>query len=207
MPSNDPRIDAYIAKSAPFARPILEHLRAIVHRAVPQTEETLKWGLPHFMAHGAILCAMASFKEHCAFGFWKASLLPDPKKILRIGDTSMGHLGRIQSLKDLPSATVLSPYLRKAAELNRLGTTARRVYKPRPKAVRTPTRLAKTLTKSAKARGTYEALSPSQKREYIEWLAEAKSPETRARRLATAIEWLSQGKPRNWKYMKDWRRK
>lgn len=202
MSSTDKRIDAYIVRSAEFARPILEHLRATVHRACTDVEETVKWGFPHFMVHGSILCSMASFKEHCAFGFWKASLLPDPRKILGAGEKSMGHLGRIRSLDDLPPTRVLLEYIRAAALLNREGVAAPRKPKAPAKPVRRPADLARALAKNAKAHATFDTFPPSQKREYIEWIAGAKTDETRIRRISTTIEWLKEGKPRNWKYMK-----
>ncbi len=201
--AKDPRIDAYIAKSAPFARPILEHIRAIVHRAVPHVEETMKWSFPHFTTNGENLCAMASFKAHCALGFWKESRMPDPKRIFHRGEKAMGSLGRIGSLKDLPSTKVLIEYLRVAATLNVEGAAAPKKPKKSPKPpVRTPNDLAKALAKNAKAKRIFEAFPPSHKREYVEWIVEAKAPETRSRRIETAVKWISQGKQRNWKYMR-----
>lgn len=203
MTSSDPRIDAYIAKSKPFARPILKYLRATVHRAVPNVEETMKWSFPHFTTNGENLCAMASFKEHCAFGFWKQSRMPDPKKIFNRGEKAMGSLGRISSLKDLPPAKLLMDYLRTAAKLNDGSSAVRKMPKKAPKPpVRTPRDLAKALSKNAKAKAIFQAFPPSHKREYVEWILEAKTAETRARRIETAVEWISEGKQRNWKYMR-----
>jgi uncharacterized protein YdeI (YjbR/CyaY-like superfamily) len=203
MASHDSRIDAYIARSKPFARPILEHLRATVHRAVPNVEETIKWSFPHFTTNGENLCAMASFKEHCAFGFWKQSWMSDPKKIFNRGEKAMGSLGRITALRDLPSSTVLMAYLRSAATLNVKGSPAPKRPKRKAKPlVRTPNDLAKALARNAKAKAIFQGFPPSHKREYVEWILEAKSAETRSRRIETAVEWISQGKQRNWKYMK-----
>jgi uncharacterized protein YdeI (YjbR/CyaY-like superfamily) len=200
MATRDPRVDAYIAKSADFARPILEHIRAVVHAACPDVEETMKWGFPHFQYKG-LLCSMAAFKEHCAFGFWKGSL------VLGKGDgeadNAMGHFGRITKVSDLPSKRVLTGYIKKAMELNEAGVKSPTRSKPKaPKSAPVaPDDLAAALEKNPAARSTFEGFSPSHKREYIEWITEAKTPATRARRLETAVQWMAEGKPRNWKYM------
>jgi uncharacterized protein YdeI (YjbR/CyaY-like superfamily) len=194
---HDPRIDAYIAKSAAFARPILTHLRDIIHRACPQVEETMKWNFPHFMYHG-MLCGVAAFKEHCAFGFWKSDLILDKT---RLADRdAMGQFGRITSIKELPSPKMLVGYVKKAMELNEAGIKSPRksVRKP-PAAV--PDDLALALKKNRKAAATFAGFSTTQQREYIDWITEAKREDTRTKRLATTIEWLAEGKQRNWKYM------
>jgi uncharacterized protein YdeI (YjbR/CyaY-like superfamily) len=202
MPA-DKRIDAYIAKSAPFAQPILRHLRQLVHAACPGVQETIKWGFPHFEVHGAILCSMAAFKQHCVFGFWKASLMKDTDHILTVKDrASMGHLGRITAPEDLPPDKILRSYIRQAAQLNEAGIK----LPPRQKSavasspVEVPDYIIKALKKNAKARKTFEAFSPSHKREYIEWITEAKTGITRDKRIAAMIEWVGEGKQRNWKY-------
>jgi uncharacterized protein YdeI (YjbR/CyaY-like superfamily) len=200
MATRDPRIDAYIAKSAEFARPILTHLREVVQAACPAVEETMKWSFPHFQYKG-MLCSMAAFKEHCAFGFWKSSL------VLGEGqggsDDAMGQFGRITKLSDLPSKKVLIGYIKKAMELNEAGVKSPTRSKPKtPKAEPiAPDDLAAALDRNPAARATFDKFSPSNKREYIEWITEAKTPATRTRRLDTAIEWMAEGKPRNWKYM------
>lgn len=199
MGTRDPRIDAYIARSAEFARPILTHIRSVVHAACPETEETLKWGSPTFMYQG-MLCGMAAFKQHCAFGFWKASLIVGPDD--RNTDQAMGQFGRITKLSDLPSKKVLSGYVRQAMRLNQEGTAVKRAPKKPKPPLRVPTALQRALEKNWKARETFEGFSPSNKRDYVEWISEAKAEETRQRRLAQSIEWMAQGKPRNWKYMK-----
>ena len=201
MASRDPRIDAYIARSADFARPILEYLRAVVHEACPEVEETMKWGFPHFMYEG-MLCSMASFKAHCAFGFWKGALI-----VRRGGDAAeqaMGQFGRIASLEDLPSRATLARYVEQAMRLNEDGVKAPARAKRVPKRpLATPADLQAALKKSAKARATFDAFSPSHRREYIEWITEAKRDETRRKRLDQTIEWLEEGKPRNWKYVRN----
>lgn len=203
MPATrDKRVDAYIASAAPFARPILAHLRALVHRAVPDIEETMRWGFPHF-DHDGIVCSMAAFTTHCAVGFWKASLMSDPRGILRpVGKTAMGHLGRITRLDDLPPTRALTAYVKEAARLNADGVT--NSTRPRtPRAQPTvPTYLKAALKKNPKASTTFERFSPSQQREYVDWLTDAKTEATRSKRLATTILWLTEGKVRNWQYVR-----
>jgi uncharacterized protein YdeI (YjbR/CyaY-like superfamily) len=196
MGRRDPRVDAYIENSASFAKPILEHLRGIVHTACPQVEETIKWSFPHFDYRGAMMCSMASFKRHCAFGFWNASLVLGDKA----ADGAMGHLGRITSLADLPPDRTLASYVRKAAKLNDEGVRAVRVARQPRVELPVPDDLMRALKKNKKARTTFDAFPPSHKREYVEWIAEAKRDETRKRRVDMAIEWIAEGKPRNWKY-------
>jgi hypothetical protein len=199
MGKKDPRVDAYIARAGDFAKPILSRLRDAVHASCPDVEETMKWRFPHFMYRG-MFCSMASFKEHAAFGFWKGTLIlgGDSKNA-----EAMGHLGRLTSVADLPSKAALAGYIRKAVALNDEGVTVPRVARrAAPKAVRVPADLASALNKTKKAHLAFAAFSPSHKREYIEWITETKSADTRARRLQTAIEWMAEGKPRNWKYMR-----
>jgi len=201
MGTRDPRVDAYIDASADFARPILEYLREVVHAACPRVEETMKWSFPHFMYEG-MLCGMGSFKQHCTLGFWKGSL------VFEEGDAkqgAMGQLGRITSLSDLPSRTALTRYIKRAMKLNEQGVPSPSRSKPKAKrpALAVPDDLSAALKKNAKARATFEGLSPSHRREYVEWITEAKREETRQRRLATALEWMAEGKTRNWKYARS----
>jgi hypothetical protein len=199
MGTRDPRIDAYIEKSAAFARPILNYLRVVVHEACPDVQETLKWSAPHFDYHG-IMCSMAAFKEHCAFGFWKASLVLDDKN--GKAQEAMGHFGRIASVSDLPSKKTLIGYIRKAMVLNEQEVQPARPPKHPKKPLAAPAYFMTALKKNKKALATYERFPPGQKREYVEWVATAKAEDTRERRLATAVEWMAEGKPRNWKYKK-----
>lgn len=197
MGARDPRVDAYIASSADFARPVLTHLRDVVHATCPDVEETMKWSFPHFMYQG-MLCSMASFKGHCALTFWKGALVLDGAG----SDGAMGQFGRITSIADLPAKTVLAGYVKKAMTLNERGVKApirAKVRVARP-ALPVPPALAAALARNAKARTTFEKFSPSQRREYVEWISEAKTDATRERRVATAVEWLAEGKTRNWKY-------
>ncbi|RQP22967.1 YdeI/OmpD-associated family protein [Piscinibacter terrae] len=197
MGTTDPRIDAYIAKSADFAQPILTHLRQVVHAACPSVEETIKWGMPNFMYGGKILANMAAFKAHCAFGFWQRDAVAGTGK----NNDAMGQFGRIESLKDLPGKAELSRLVKKAAALIDSGEKPRRVPKSAPKPTpETPDDLLAALKRNAAARKTFEAFAPSHRREYIEWITEAKRPETREKRLAQTLEWLAEGKSRNWKY-------
>jgi uncharacterized protein YdeI (YjbR/CyaY-like superfamily) len=194
MGTRDPRVDAYIERSADFAKPILNRLRETVHAAVPQAEETLKWGAPYFDYKGPI-CGMAAFKRHCAFVFWKDKLVVENPS-----DEAMGQLGRIESLDDLPPKRTLTAWLKKAVKLNEEGVKAPRSVRPPKPPVRVPQDLKSALARNAKARAAFEGFSPSHRREYVEWIEDAKRDDTRRKRLATAIEWMGEGKPRNWKY-------
>ncbi len=198
MPKKNPAVDAYIAQAAPFARPILKHLRKVVHAGCPQVEETIKWSFPHF-EHKGNLAAMAAFKAHCSFGFWKGALIFEREMAER--EDGMGHFGRIAQLSDLPDEKTLAGYIRRAAELNDAGVKVPRTAKPKaPRVLEIPDDLAAALRKNAKARQTFKDFSPSHRREYVEWITEAKREETRRRRLTTAIEWLTAGKSRMWKH-------
>ena len=194
MGKRDPRVDAYIERSADFARPILERLREIVHAAAPQADETLKWGAPYFDYKGP-LCGMAAFKGHCAFVFWKDTLVVENPS-----DEAMGQLGRIETLDDLPPKKTLNTWLKKAVKLNDEGVKAPRSVRPPRPPVEVPADLKNALSKNARARAAFEGFSPSHRREYVEWIEEAKREETRNRRLATAIEWMAKGKSRHWKH-------
>lgn len=197
MGTRDKRVDAYIAKSAEFAKPILFYIRETVHEACPECEETLKWSAPTFMYEG-MLCGMASFQHHATFGFWKHELLLGERN----GD-AMGSFGRLTTIADLPTRKQLVGLVKRAMKLNEDGVKVVRRKPAQPKAaIAVPAELKSALARNKRARTTFEAFSPSHKREYLEWITEAKSAETRARRIATAVEWMSEGKARNWKYMK-----
>ncbi|GAB3792763.1 YdeI/OmpD-associated family protein [Dyella agri] len=197
MSTHEPRIDAYIAKSAEFARPILEHLRATVHAACPEVEEGIKWSMPFFSYKGAPMCHMAAFKQHCSFGFWLSKEVTGSSS-----EEGMGQFGKLASLQDLPPKKELAALLRKAMALNEAG-----VKQVRPKAgskapPALPDDLAALLAKRphAAARKTWAGFPPGAQREYIDWITEAKTDATRQKRLATTLEWLAEGKRRNWKY-------
>jgi len=193
--TKDPRVDAYIKRAAPFARPILKHLRKIAHVGCPDVEETIKWQSPFFERKG-IICFMAAFKEHCVFGFWKGSLIFGEKH-----KGAMGHFGRITSMHDLPDEKKLIGYVRKAAELNEAGVKKSRPRSRTKQKINVPSDLKAALQRNAKARKTFEDFSYSHKKEYVDWITDAKRDETRKRRLQTAVQWLIQGKPQNWKYL------
>lgn len=198
MGKRDPRVDAYIAKSADFAKPILTEIRKRVHAACPDVEEAMKWSSPTFMYHG-MMCGMAAFKAHAIFGFWKGPLV--------LGDRAdePGAAGsfrtRLAAVSDLPSAKAMAGDIKKAMTLNEQGVTLTRTRTPiRPIVV--PNDLKAALRANTKARVAFDKFPPSHKREYVEWITQAKREETRARRLQTAIQQISEGKPHNWKYMK-----
>lgn len=199
MGTKDSRIDAYIDHAAPFAQPVLRHLRKVVHAASPDIDETMKWGFPHFMREG-ILCSMAAFKQHCAFGFWKASVVPRDAGAPVV--KAMGQFGRITSVVDLPPRAVLIGYVREAIRLNEAGERTAKPSAPKhAKAPAMPADFRRTLAGVPAAWAAFAKFSPSQRREYLEWITGAKRDETRARRISTAVEWIAAGKPRRWKYM------
>ena len=200
MGAKDPRVDAYIERAQPFAQPILSHLRAVVHSACPDVQETMKWSFPHFDYKG-IFCAMAGFKQHCTFGFWKGSLLRENLPGMPSGGgKAMGQFGRITSLADLPAERTLARIVRAAAKLNdEKVAVPRRKAKAKPP-LKVPAYFTAALRKNKKALEAFDAFPPSHRREYVEWVTEAKTEETRDRRLATTVEWIAEGKARNWKY-------
>jgi uncharacterized protein YdeI (YjbR/CyaY-like superfamily) len=193
----DPRVDAYISKAADFAKPILEEIRARVHAACPDVEETIKWSMPAFDYKGP-LCGMAAFKQHCVFGFWKSPLVvgeagPD--------DNPMGYREKLTSVRDLPSKTEFRANIRKAMDLNDRGVKVPRPARAPTAEIPVPDDFAAAIKKNAKAQAVFDGFSPSHRREYLEWITDAKTEATRSRRIAQAIEWMAEGKPRNWKYM------
>lgn len=199
MPKKDPRIDAYIANSADFAKPILKHFRKIVHQAAPQIEETIKWSMPSFVQKG-IVCGMAAFKQHAAIHFWKGDLIFGGDTNSR--DEAMGDFGRLTSVKQLPSDAVMIRSIRKAVALNEAGVK-KQVRKAKAKAKKkllVPQDLERALSKKKAAREAFEQFSYSDQKEYIDWITGAKREETRARRVATAVDWISEGKSQNWRY-------
>jgi uncharacterized protein YdeI (YjbR/CyaY-like superfamily) len=166
-----------------------------VHEACPDVEEAIKWSFPHFLYKG-MLCSMASFKAHAAFGFWKGSLVTGGPR----SEDAMGHFGRITTRAELPPKKALVALIKKAAALNDAGVKEPRAPKRAPAPVKTPAILTSAFKAHRKAKAGYDAMPPSHRREYIEWITEAKSDDTRERRLAQALEWMAEGKSRNWKY-------
>lgn len=201
MPTLDPRVDAYIRKAQPFAQPILTHLRTIVHQACPEVVETIKWSNPAFEYKGPF-CGFAAFKQHATFGFWKWELLKD-RLPGSTGVNPANQFGRITAIGDLPSAKELARIIKAAAKLNDEGVKAppMRRQGPRP-ALKAPPDLLQALAKNKKAQATFNGFPPGQRREYVEWVLDAKRAETREQRITTAVEWMAEGKVRNWKYVK-----
>ena len=194
--SRDPRIDAYIAKQADFARPILDHIRRVLHESGPELEETIKWSMPHFTYKGRLFAGFAAFKAHATFGLWQASSV--------IGETgaereAMGQFGRLTSIADLPPEDELKELIRRAATVAEQGPKPRPKKPPKPP-LETPDDLSAALDRAPAARATFDGFPPSCRREYVEWVVDAKRPETRAKRIAQAVEWMAEGKRRNWKY-------
>lgn len=198
MATPDSRVDAYIGHSAPFARPILAYLRDVVGKACAQGEETLKWGSPHLTYKGRLVCGMAAFKHHVAFGFWQGGKVLG--EAVGHAGAAMGQFGRLTDVSQLPSREVLEDYVQQAVRLIDEGATRKPTKAARP-APPVPEDLARALAVVPAAQATFDAFPPGQRREYIEWITAAKRDETRQRRLAQAVEWMAEGKPRNWKYM------
>lgn len=196
--ATDPRIDAYIAKAAPFAQPILTHLRAAVHAAHPEFEETIKWGMPHFTYRGKNIVGLAAFKAHCAFA------IHGDGRQASDDNRAMGQYGKIAKMADLPGDNALKSKLIEAiARIDQVGSAVKKApavkRQPRPE-LPIPPEFSAALSASPAAKVTLEAFAPSHRREYVEWISEAKRPETRDKRIAQAIEMLAEGKKRNWKY-------
>ena len=202
----DPRVDAYIAKSKPFAQPILNHLRELVHKACPAVIETMKWSRPFFEYKGVILGNMSAFNEHCSFGFWGEEIAAVLREANLLQPDAMGSLGRLTRVEDLPAHKQMLSLLRQAAALVDSGqytspiAARNKVVKAPAAAIEAPPEFTKALKANRKASAAFAAFSPSCKREYVEWIADAKRAETRDKRIATAIDWISEGKQRNWKY-------
>jgi len=197
--SRDPRIDAYIDKAKPFAQPVLRHLRELVHATVPAAEETLKWGMPHFLYRGKNVAGMAAFKAHCAF-----IVHGDGRQDSRGKDgEGMGGYGKIADIADLPDdAAMREALMETMAHIDAHGTATKRPSKPAKADIAVPQDFAAALRDSPAAKATFDGLAPSQRRDYLEWITEARRDETRGKRIATAVEWLAEGKRRNWKYEK-----
>lgn len=199
MGKKDPRIDEYIAAAEPFARPVLKKIRAVMHKGCPELEETIKWGAPSFGYKG-MLGGMASFKKHVSYGFWKAKLMQDPDKLLKNAPGESNFSLKASSVKDLPPEKVLVAYVKEAKRLNDEGIKAPARKRKTAKEVDVPDYFQKALNKNKKAKTTFDNFPYSKRGDYVEWLTTAKQEATREKRLATAIEWLAEGKARHWKY-------
>jgi len=196
--TTDPRVDAYIANAAPFAQPILRHMRTLVHETLPEAEEAIKWGMPHFTLGGKNVAGMAAFKAHCAF------MIHGEGRQGGDENGGMGSFGKIASLGDLPPDAEIAAKLGQAADrIAGGGSAAKRRARPAPKPeIAMPGDFARALAADAKAAATFDGFPPGARRDYLEWIVEAKRDETRAKRIAQAIEWLAEGEKRNWKYEK-----
>lgn len=202
MSITDPRIDAYIENAQPFAKPILIHLREIIHETCPEAEETWKWSFPHFMYKGKILCAFSAFKQHCGFGFWLEKEMKTMKELTKDTEsTGMFTLGKIKSIEDLPSKSQLKAAILEAMELTDMGVTIRKTP-PAKIEIEVPEYFAEALHANSEANKVFEKASPSFRKEYILWITGAKTETTRNKRMQQAIEWIAEGKGRNWKYEK-----
>lgn len=201
MPKNK-KVDEYISQAHDFAKPILIHLRKLIHIACPQAEESIKWGHPHFEYKG-LLCNMAAFNKHCAFGFWKATLMKDADLLQENNADAMGHSGKIKSLSDLPKDRIIIDLVKEAVLLNEKGITLP-VRKPSDKKyeIAVPLLLKKELIKNKIASDSFNNLSSYHKKEYIDWIDEVKTEKTKLMRIATTIKWLTEGKTKNWKYLR-----
>jgi uncharacterized protein YdeI (YjbR/CyaY-like superfamily) len=193
MGKKDRRIDAYIAKQQDFARPIITYVRDVMHEACPDIEEDLKWNSPAFMYQGAILAGCAGFKQHVQFGFWKHDAV--------VGKRDGMGFGKVTRIEDLPSRKQLLVHVKKAMKLQDSGAKSPLMARQKRKPIAMQADLAAALAKNKKAKAVFDDFSPSHQREYLEWITDAKGEDTRARRVKQAVEWMSQGKPRNWKYM------
>jgi len=209
MATKDKRVDAYIEKAQPFAQPVLKKMRELVHKACPDVTETIKWGMPSFEYKGPMF-GMASFKQHCVGGFWKSKLLDDPKNLLgerkNQGGEAMGNLGCMRSVKDLPPDKALIGFIKQHMKLNDEGIKVEKKKPAVKKESVAPKELLAALSKNKKAKTTYDNFSPSQKKEYNDWIADAKTEATKTKRLSEAVLWMSEGKPRLWKYMDKYKK-
>jgi len=202
MSTTDPRIDAYIENAQPFAKPILTYLREIIHETCPDAEEGWKWSFPHFMYKGKILCAFTAFKQHCGFGFWLEKEMKTITELTKDTErTGMFTLGKIRSIEDLPPKVLLKTAIKDAMDLTDMGVTLKKAA-PEKKETEVPAYFSEALNENSDAKKVFENGSSSFRKEYIMWITEAKTEATRNKRIEQALEWLSEGKGRNWKYEK-----
>lgn len=199
------KVDEYILNAAVFAQPILSKMRSIIEEAEPHIEETIKWGFPCFTYRNKIICSVSAYKNHCVFRFWQGSSLEDSDGILaKVGETEMGELSKIKKIEDLPDSEVIVKYIREAIELSQKGSSKKPMSKEKKltvdlKSVDLPEIFSSFPIQAEK----FDSLSPSHRKEYISWIFEAKTEETKLKRIKTMMEWLLEGKSRNWKYEKN----
>lgn len=203
MSQFNPKFDEYNAKSADFAKPIMEHLRRIIHETCPDVEEIIKWGIPHFDYHGDMMCIFAAYKNHCSFSIWKAALITNPKlkENIKPGQT-MGNMDKIKSLSDLPDKETLIAYVKEAMALNENGIKIVKPKSEKPKVIQVPDYFSEILDTYPKIKEVFESKSPSFRKDYLVWIIDAKTEATRQSRIEQALEWIAEGKGRFWKYNK-----
>lgn len=203
MSTFNPAVDKYIAGAEDFAKPILEHLRNVIHEACPQVEEVIKWGIPHFDYKGDMMCILAAYKKHCSFSLFKASLMKDPKIAESVAaGQKMGYMDKIKALFDLPAKKVLVAYIKEAMALNESGIKKVKPKPEAPKVVEMPDYFSEALKGNPKAKEIFESKSPSFRKEYIVWIADAKTEATRQKRIEQSLEWIAESKGRFWQYAK-----
>ena len=199
MSKLNPQVDAYIAKSADFAKPILEHLRKVIHDTCPDVEEVIKWGIPHFDYKGDMMCILAAYKKHCSFSLFKAELMKDPKLIESVkAGQKMGYMDKLTALSDLPATEVLVAYIKEAMALNENGVKKVRPKSDTPKEVEMPVEFSEQLALNPKAKEIFESKSPSFRKNYLIWITDAKTDATRQKRIEQSLEWIAEGKGRFW---------
>jgi uncharacterized protein YdeI (YjbR/CyaY-like superfamily) len=199
----NPKVDEYITKSADFAKPILEYLRALIHETCPEAQEVIKWGYPHFDYKGDMMCILGSFKNHCSFSLYKATLMTDPKIVESVNaGQKMGYMDKIKSMSELPPKEILVAYIKEAMALNENGIKKQKPKPDVPKIIETPHYLLEALAAKPKAKEVFETKSPSFRKEYITWISDAKTEATREKRIEQSLEWIAEGKGRFWQYAK-----
>lgn len=203
MPGFNPKVDEYIAYSEDFAKPILEHLRQIIHDTCPDVEEVIKWSIPHFDYRGDMMCILASSKKHISFSLYKAALMADPKIVESVkAGQKMGYMDKIKSLSELPSVEVLTGYIKEAMLLNEKGVKISRPKTETVSEIEVPDYFMEKLVANPQALQVFESKSPSFRKDYLVWITDAKTEATRQKRMEESLEWLSEGKSRFWKYQK-----
>jgi len=203
MTKPNPEVDAYIAKSADFAKPILEYLRNLIHDTCPDVEEFIKWGIPHLDYRGDMMCILASSSKHCSFSLYKAELMSDPKLLESVKNgQKMGYMDKIKAFSDLPSEETLVAYIKEAMMLNEKGIKKAKPVSDKPKVLEVPDYFAEKLAAHPKAKEIFETKSASFRKDYLVWIIDAKTEATRQKRMDESIEWISEGKGRFWQYQK-----
>ena len=203
MSQFNPKFDEYYAKSADFAKPIMEYLRQIIHETCPDVEEVIKWGIPHFDYHGDMMCIFAAYKNHCSFSIWKAALMTNPKLKENIKpEQTMGNMDKIKSLSDLPDKETLIAYVKEAMALNENGIKIVKPKSEKPKVIQVPDYFSEILEGAPLVKAIFESKSPSFRKDYLVWIIDAKTEASRQARIEQALEWIAEGKGRFWKYNK-----